>query len=83
VPFVHYRHSLCGKLQCTSVSLQNLPAWSVVNNASGVLCWSSDFDLGSDIPDPAQVHDGTACGEKKVRQISAYVHNIFHQLESS
>uniref|UniRef100_A0A8D2MCC9 ADAM metallopeptidase domain 9 n=1 Tax=Zonotrichia albicollis TaxID=44394 RepID=A0A8D2MCC9_ZONAL len=50
---------LCGKLQCTSVSLQNLPAWSVVNNASGVLCWSSDFDLGSDIPDPAQVHDGT------------------------
>lgn len=59
------QHSLCGKLQCTSVSLQNLPAWSVVNNASGVLCWSSDFDLGSDIPDPAQVHDGTACGEKK------------------
>ncbi|RMC11294.1 hypothetical protein DUI87_11413 [Hirundo rustica rustica] len=60
------QHSLCGKLQCTSVSLQNLPAWSVVNNASGVLCWSSDFDLGSDIPDPAQVHDGTACGENKV-----------------
>ncbi|NXG09207.1 ADAM9 protein, partial [Sakesphorus luctuosus] len=59
------QHSLCGKLQCTSVSLQNLPAWSVVNNASGVLCWSSDFDLGSDIPDPAQVHDGTACGENK------------------
>uniref|UniRef100_U3JQP2 ADAM metallopeptidase domain 9 n=1 Tax=Ficedula albicollis TaxID=59894 RepID=U3JQP2_FICAL len=59
------QHSLCGKLQCTSVSLQNLPAWSVVNNASGVLCWSSDFDFGSDIPDPAQVHDGTACGENK------------------
>ncbi|KAJ7416473.1 hypothetical protein BTVI_35729 [Pitangus sulphuratus] len=59
------QHSLCGKLQCTSVSLQNLPTWSVVNNASGVLCWSSDFDLGSDIPDPAQVHDGTACGENK------------------
>ncbi|KFQ16808.1 Disintegrin and metalloproteinase domain-containing protein 9, partial [Merops nubicus] len=59
------QHSLCGKLQCTSVSLQNLPAWSVVNNASGVLCWSSDFDLGSDVPDPAQVHDGTACGEMK------------------
>ncbi|XP_054019443.1 disintegrin and metalloproteinase domain-containing protein 9 [Dryobates pubescens] len=59
------QHSLCGKLQCTSVSLQNLPAWSVVNNASGVLCWASDFDLGSDVPDPAQVHDGTACGEKK------------------
>ncbi|NXL18413.1 ADAM9 protein, partial [Setophaga kirtlandii] len=59
------QHSLCGKLQCTSVSLHNLPAWSVVNNASGVLCWSSDFDLGSDIPDPAQVHDGTACGENK------------------
>ncbi|XP_009996388.1 PREDICTED: disintegrin and metalloproteinase domain-containing protein 9-like [Chaetura pelagica] len=59
------QHSLCGKLQCTSVSLQNLPAWSVVNNASGVLCWSSDFDLGSDVPDPAQVHDGTACGERK------------------
>ncbi|XP_035752472.1 disintegrin and metalloproteinase domain-containing protein 9 [Egretta garzetta] len=59
------QHSLCGKLQCTSVSLQNLPAWSIVSNASGVLCWSSDFDLGSDVPDPAQVHDGTACGEKK------------------
>ncbi|NWZ09937.1 ADAM9 protein, partial [Agelaius phoeniceus] len=65
VSFIPNRHSLCGKLQCTSVSLQNLPAWSVVNNASGVLCWSSDFDLGSDIPDPAQVHDGTACGENK------------------
>ncbi|XP_009324299.1 PREDICTED: disintegrin and metalloproteinase domain-containing protein 9-like [Pygoscelis adeliae] len=59
------QHSLCGKLQCTSVSLQNLPAWSVVNNASGVLCWSSDFDLGSDVPDPAQVHDGSLSGEKK------------------
>nr|XP_009668869.1 PREDICTED: disintegrin and metalloproteinase domain-containing protein 9-like [Struthio camelus australis] len=59
------QHSLCGKLQCTSVSLQNLPVWSVVNNASGVLCWSSDFDLGSDVPDPAQVHEGTACGERK------------------
>ncbi|XP_069720060.1 disintegrin and metalloproteinase domain-containing protein 9-like [Phaenicophaeus curvirostris] len=59
------QHSLCGKLQCTSVNLQNLPAWSVVHNTSGVLCWSSDFDLGSDVPDPAQVHDGTACGENK------------------
>ncbi|NXD11116.1 ADAM9 protein, partial [Nothocercus nigrocapillus] len=59
------QHSLCGKIQCTSVSLQNLPAWSVVNNASGVLCWSSDFDFGSDVPDPAQVHEGTACGEEK------------------
>ncbi|KGL84689.1 Disintegrin and metalloproteinase domain-containing protein 9, partial [Tinamus guttatus] len=58
-------HSLCGKIQCTSVSLHNLPAWSVVNNASGVLCWSSDFDFGSDVPDPAQVHEGTACGEEK------------------
>ncbi|NXX97832.1 ADAM9 protein, partial [Centropus bengalensis] len=60
------QHSLCGKLQCTGVQLQNLPAWSIVSNASGVLCWSSDFDLGSDVPDPAQVHDGTACGENKV-----------------
>ncbi|NXL52983.1 ADAM9 protein, partial [Podilymbus podiceps] len=63
------QHSLCSKLQCTSVSLQNLPAWSVVNNASGVLCWSSDFDLGSDIPDSAQVHNATACGEKKILSV--------------
>uniref|UniRef100_A0A8C8SH41 Uncharacterized protein n=1 Tax=Pelusios castaneus TaxID=367368 RepID=A0A8C8SH41_9SAUR len=58
-------HSLCGKLQCTSVSLGNLPATSVVINQDGVSCVTSDFNLGSDIPDPAQVHKGTVCGEGK------------------
>ncbi|CAM4583574.1 disintegrin and metalloproteinase domain-containing protein 9-like isoform X2 [Lepidochelys kempii] len=58
-------HSLCGKLQCTSVSLENLPASSVVSNQDGVSCVTSDFDLGSDIPDPAQVQKGTACGKGK------------------
>ncbi|XP_065408353.1 disintegrin and metalloproteinase domain-containing protein 9-like isoform X3 [Chrysemys picta bellii] len=58
-------HSLCGKLQCTPVSLENLPASSVVSNQGGVSCVTSDFDLGSDIPDPAQVQKGTACGKGK------------------
>uniref|UniRef100_A0A7M4EUU1 ADAM metallopeptidase domain 9 n=1 Tax=Crocodylus porosus TaxID=8502 RepID=A0A7M4EUU1_CROPO len=58
-------HSLCGKLHCTSDSLQNLPAWTLFNNLTGVLCLTTDFDLGSDFPDPAQVHAGTACGEGK------------------
>uniref|UniRef100_A0A8C3F092 Disintegrin and metalloproteinase domain-containing protein 9-like n=1 Tax=Chrysemys picta bellii TaxID=8478 RepID=A0A8C3F092_CHRPI len=59
------KHSLCGKLQCTPVSLENLPASSVVSNQGGVSCVTSDFDLGSDIPDPAQVQKGTACGKGK------------------
>ncbi|XP_019358496.1 PREDICTED: disintegrin and metalloproteinase domain-containing protein 9-like [Gavialis gangeticus] len=58
-------HSLCGKLHCTSDSLQNLPAWTLFNNLTGVVCLTTDFDLGSDFPDPAQVHAGTACGEGK------------------
>lgn len=58
---------MCGKLHCTSDSLQNLPAWTLFNNLTGVVCLTTDFDLGSDFPDPAQVHAGTACGEGKVR----------------
>ncbi|XP_006136151.2 disintegrin and metalloproteinase domain-containing protein 9-like isoform X1 [Pelodiscus sinensis] len=58
-------HSLCGKLQCTPVSLENLPASSGVSTQDGVLCVTSDFNLGSDIPDPAQVYKGTACGKGK------------------
>uniref|UniRef100_K7FKV2 Disintegrin and metalloproteinase domain-containing protein 9-like n=1 Tax=Pelodiscus sinensis TaxID=13735 RepID=K7FKV2_PELSI len=58
-------HSLCGKLQCTPVSLENLPASSGVSTQDGVLCVTSDFNLESDIPDPAQVYKGTACGKGK------------------
>ncbi|XP_042314415.1 disintegrin and metalloproteinase domain-containing protein 9-like [Sceloporus undulatus] len=58
-------NSLCGKLHCTSVSQQNLPSQIYMQNLGGISCVTTDFDLGSDVPDPALVHRGTACAEGK------------------
>ncbi|KAG9461164.1 hypothetical protein GDO78_017866 [Eleutherodactylus coqui] len=32
----------------------------------GIICWGVDFQLGSDVPDPAMVNEGTKCAEGKV-----------------
>nr|XP_056705755.1 disintegrin and metalloproteinase domain-containing protein 9-like [Euleptes europaea] len=57
--------SLCGKLHCTSFSPENLPPEVYIQNQQGVLCMTTDFNLGSDIPDPSMVQKGTACKEGK------------------
>lgn len=33
----------------------------------GAKCYGVDFRLGSDVPDPGMVNEGTKCGEDKVR----------------
>ncbi|XP_061491743.1 disintegrin and metalloproteinase domain-containing protein 9-like isoform X2 [Rhineura floridana] len=58
-------NSLCGKLHCTSVSQQNLPSQLYIQNEGGISCVTTEFGLGSDVPDPALVHKGTACAEGK------------------
>lgn len=32
----------------------------------GTKCWGVDFQLGSDVPDPGMVNEGTRCGVGKV-----------------
>ncbi|KAL7990548.1 hypothetical protein Chor_013978 [Crotalus horridus] len=58
-------NSLCGKIHCTSFKHENLPSQLYFQNLDGVSCVSTEFNLGSDIPDPALVHKGTSCAEGK------------------
>uniref|UniRef100_A0ACB8F9Z7 Uncharacterized protein n=1 Tax=Sphaerodactylus townsendi TaxID=933632 RepID=A0ACB8F9Z7_9SAUR len=57
-------NSLCGKLHCTSFNHENLPE-AYIQNQQGVSCITTDFHLGSDIPDPSLVQKGTACKQGK------------------
>lgn len=34
----------------------------------GAKCYGVDFMLGSDVPDPGMVNEGTKCGDNKVRR---------------
>ncbi|XP_044155791.1 disintegrin and metalloproteinase domain-containing protein 9-like isoform X2 [Bufo gargarizans] len=57
--------SLCGKLQCTGTYIK-IPNSTIVSHYyNGVDCISIDFDLGSDVPDPGLVHQGSPCAEGK------------------
>lgn len=60
---------MCGKLQCENV--QQLPVFGVVpaiiqTPGKGTKCWGVDFQLGSDVPDPGMVNEGTSCDVGKV-----------------
>uniref|UniRef100_A0A3Q2QE08 ADAM metallopeptidase domain 9a n=1 Tax=Fundulus heteroclitus TaxID=8078 RepID=A0A3Q2QE08_FUNHE len=63
------RNALCGKLQCLNVEEGTvfgiLPA-IITTPISGGRCFGVDFMLGSDVPDPGMVNEGTKCGENKV-----------------
>ena len=63
------RNALCGKLQCsniqTSVVFAIQPA-IISTSIGGAKCYGVDFRLGSDVPDPGMVNEGTKCGEDKV-----------------
>lgn len=60
---------MCGKLQCenvlTSVIFGIKPS-IIQTPIAGTTCWGVDFLLGSDVPDPGMVNEGTKCGENKV-----------------
>ncbi|XP_068130698.1 disintegrin and metalloproteinase domain-containing protein 9 [Hyperolius riggenbachi] len=65
------KNAMCGKLQCENV--QSMPIFgikpAIIQSAipgTGITCWGVDFQLGTDVPDPAMVNEGTKCEEGKV-----------------
>ncbi|KAM4749152.1 disintegrin and metalloproteinase domain-containing protein 9 [Rhinophrynus dorsalis] len=63
------RNARCGKLQCENVD--TMPIFGIEPSIiktpiKGTICWGVDFQLGSDVPDPAMVNEGTKCDEGKV-----------------
>nr|XP_019603705.1 PREDICTED: disintegrin and metalloproteinase domain-containing protein 9 [Rhinolophus sinicus] len=62
-------NALCGKLQCENV--QEMPVFGIVpaiiqTPSGGTKCWGVDFQLGSDVPDPGMVNEGTRCDVGKI-----------------
>ncbi|XP_037835063.1 disintegrin and metalloproteinase domain-containing protein 9, partial [Kryptolebias marmoratus] len=63
------RNALCGKLQCSNVptvTVFNIEPSFIITSISGAKCYGVDFRLGSDVPDPGMVNEGTKCGDDKV-----------------
>ncbi|XP_013878244.1 disintegrin and metalloproteinase domain-containing protein 9 isoform X2 [Austrofundulus limnaeus] len=63
------RNALCGKLQCSNVqkvTVFNIEPSIIITPIAGAKCYGVDFMLGSDVPDPGMVNEGTKCGEDKV-----------------
>ncbi|OCT90248.1 hypothetical protein XELAEV_18018860mg [Xenopus laevis] len=65
------RNARCGKLQCENV--ESMPVFGIRPSyiqtpihGTSTVCWGVDFQLGSDVPDPAMVNEGTKCDESKV-----------------
>nr|DBA30139.1 TPA: hypothetical protein GDO54_006155 [Pyxicephalus adspersus] len=63
------RNAMCGKLQCENVD--SMPIFGIEpsiikSTIQGTVCWGVDFQLGTDVPDPAMVNEGTRCDEGKV-----------------
>uniref|UniRef100_A0A672HFP2 ADAM metallopeptidase domain 9 n=1 Tax=Salarias fasciatus TaxID=181472 RepID=A0A672HFP2_SALFA len=61
------RNALCGKLQCSNI--QKVTVFSIqpsiISTSIGdVQCYGVDFMLGSDVPDPGMVRDGTKTGKR-------------------
>lgn len=63
------RHALCGKLQCSNVqstTVFGIEPSIISTPIGGTKCFGVDFRLGSDVPDPGMVQEGTRCEENKV-----------------
>lgn len=61
---------MCGKLQCENV--ETMPVFgikpaTIQTPIKGNTCWGVDFQLGSDVPDPGMVNEGTKCAPGKVK----------------
>ncbi|RMB95117.1 hypothetical protein DUI87_28393 [Hirundo rustica rustica] len=62
-------NAMCGKLQCENVKA--MPVFGIKpaiiqTPIKGTTCWGVDFQLGSDVPDPGMVNEGTKCGNGKI-----------------
>ncbi|XP_075714930.1 disintegrin and metalloproteinase domain-containing protein 9 [Rhinoderma darwinii] len=63
------RNAQCGKLQCenaNSMPIFGIEPSTIKTHVQGTICWGVDFQLGTDVPDPAMVNEGTKCAEGKV-----------------
>nr|XP_061835988.1 disintegrin and metalloproteinase domain-containing protein 9-like [Nerophis lumbriciformis] len=63
------RNAMCGKLQCSNVQgvkVFGIDPSIISTPIGGAVCSGVDFMLGSDVPDPGMVNEGTKCGEDKV-----------------
>ncbi|XP_011613609.1 disintegrin and metalloproteinase domain-containing protein 9 [Takifugu rubripes] len=63
------RNALCGKLQCSNIQTSivfGIQPSIISTSIGGAKCYGVDFRLGSDVPDPGMVNEGTKCGEDKV-----------------
>uniref|UniRef100_A0A3Q1IF28 ADAM metallopeptidase domain 9 n=1 Tax=Anabas testudineus TaxID=64144 RepID=A0A3Q1IF28_ANATE len=63
------RNALCGKLQCSNVqqtTVFGIEPSIITTPIAGGKCFGVDFRLGSDVPDPGMVNEGTKCGDNKV-----------------
>ncbi|KAK5906097.1 hypothetical protein CgunFtcFv8_001991 [Champsocephalus gunnari] len=60
-------NSMCGKLQCVNVDLRTIPVGATVTieNIDRSTCINADFNLGTDVLDPAYVNTGSPCEEGK------------------
>ncbi|KAM7018754.1 disintegrin and metalloproteinase domain-containing protein 9 isoform 1-T1 [Tautogolabrus adspersus] len=63
------RNAQCGKLQCSNVqavTVFGIEPSIISTPIAGGKCYGVDFMLGSDVPDPGMVNEGTKCGDNKV-----------------
>lgn len=68
---LHYRNAMCGKVQCTNVNLSKPPngAQVSIQIIDGATCVNADFNLGTDVRDPAYVNPGSPCDKGKVSKL--------------
>ncbi|CAG5904884.1 unnamed protein product [Menidia menidia] len=60
-------NSMCGKLQCSNVDVNNPPLGAQVSiqEIQGSRCINANFNLGTDVLDPAYVNPGSPCDKGK------------------
>ncbi|KAM7381470.1 hypothetical protein PAMA_012353 [Pampus argenteus] len=60
-------NAMCGKVQCTNVDVNNPPegAHVSIQVIDGKTCVNADFNLGTDVLDPAYVNPGSPCDKGK------------------
>lgn len=68
------RNAMCGKVQCTNVDLSTIPSGAQVSIqiVQGSTCVNADFNLGSDVLDPAYVNPGSPCDKGKVNRLKEW-----------
>ncbi|XP_040885558.1 disintegrin and metalloproteinase domain-containing protein 9 [Toxotes jaculatrix] len=59
--------AMCGKVQCTNVDVNTPPpgAHVSIQIVEGSTCVNADFNLGTDVRDPAYVNPGSPCDKGK------------------